>query len=101
MRSTALKTVDHVIVVSGEDRRKLLANGLNSERITVIPLGVDVNSFERSADEPSVLRQHYGISKSTTVLFFHGTLHYQPNTEAVAFIADHLILNSTRHWTFF
>jgi len=91
MEMRALRSVDHVIAVSAEDRRKLTANGLCPEKITVIPLGVDVGDFETAEGNGGMIRGRYGISETATVLFFHGTLHYWPNAEAVRFIADQLI----------
>lgn len=87
-----LRLVDEVIAVSADDARRMSAAGLPREGITVIPHGVDVGAFQaaswRSARE---VRARHGIAEDAPLLFFHGTLHYWPNTEAVRFIAERLL----------
>ncbi len=84
-----LARVDDVIAVSDDDRRRMVAAGLDPARVTVIPHGVDVQRFRVA--RPAGIRARYGIPEDAPLLFFHGTLHYWPNTEAVAFIAQHLL----------
>jgi MoaA/NifB/PqqE/SkfB family radical SAM enzyme len=81
--------VDEVIAVSTDDRRRMVAAGLDAERVTVIPHGVDVPSFSRA--DATGIRDRYAIPATAPLLFFHGTLHYWPNTEAVRFIAERLL----------
>lgn len=89
----ALAAVDDVIAVSLDDRRRMVAAGVPEGRVTVIPHGVDVARF-RTASSAGI-RSRYGIAADAPLLFFHGTLHYWPNTEAVRFIVEKLLVRLT------
>ena len=84
-----LAMVDEVIAVSLDDRRRMVAAGLPAEKVTVIPHGVDVTRFAKASGRD--IRDRYNIDPQVPLLFFHGTLHYWPNTEAVRFIAERLL----------
>lgn len=75
-----VRAVDDVIVVSEEDRARLGGRGI------LVPHGVDVASYRGQRID---LRARHGLGPGP-VVFFHGTLHYAPNTEAVRFLADRL-----------
>ena len=85
----ALSRVDEIIAVSADDRDRMVAAGIELDRITVIPHGVDTWRYVRASGEG--IRSRYGIDESAPLLFFHGTLHYWPNTEAVRSIAEDLL----------
>jgi MoaA/NifB/PqqE/SkfB family radical SAM enzyme/glycosyltransferase involved in cell wall biosynthesis len=85
----ALAAVDDIIAVSADDRDRMVRAGLSAADITVIPHGVDVEPLERA--RPDGIRDRYGIAADAPLLFFHGTLHYWPNTEAVRFISESLL----------
>ena len=84
-----LALVDEVIAVSADDRRRMVAAGTDPAKVTVVPHGVDVEQFA-SASAAGV-RDRYGVAPDAPLLFFHGTLHYWPNTEAVRFIVEQLL----------
>jgi MoaA/NifB/PqqE/SkfB family radical SAM enzyme/glycosyltransferase involved in cell wall biosynthesis len=84
-----LRAVDDVIAVSADDRRRMVAAGLPAERVAVIPHGVDTATFSQARGDG--IRERYGIADGAPLLFFHGTLHYWPNTEAVRHIAEQLL----------
>ena len=79
-----LGAVDGVIAVSEADRSRIVDAGVPTERVSVIPHGVDI---DRYVGRPVDLRVRYGLGGGP-VLFFHGTLHYGPNAEAIRFLAD-------------
>ncbi len=85
----ALTRVDEVIAVSEDDRARMVAGGLDQDRVTVIPHGVDTARYQdpRGAE----VRFSYGLPPDAPLLFFHGTLHYWPNTQAVRFVAEDLL----------
>ena len=85
----ALQRVDQVIAVSTDDRDRMVEAGVDHHRITVIPHGVDAVPFRGASGEG--LRERYGISEDAPLLFFHGTLDYWPNTEAVRFLVEQLL----------
>ena len=84
-----LDRMDEVIAVSLDDKRRMVAAGTDASKVTVVPHGVDVGRFERGLG--SDIRERHDIDPSAPLLFFHGTLHYWPNTEAVRFIAEQLL----------
>lgn len=81
-----LGACDGVIAVSEDDRRRIVAAGVPEARVSVIPHGVDV---ERYTGRPVDLRVRYGLGGGP-VVFFHGTLHYGPNADAVRFLTEAL-----------
>jgi len=84
-----LDRVDDVIAVSADDKARMVQAGTRADKITVIPHGVDLSRFAWGAGMD--VRERHGIAHDAPVLFFHGTLHYWPNTEAVRFIVDDLL----------
>ena len=86
--------MDHVIAVSLDDKQRMVDAGALAEKISVIPHGVEVDRFRRG--RPREVRAALGIDRLAPVLFFHGTLHYWPNTEAVRFIVESLLPRLTR-----
>lgn len=85
----ACLAVDEVITVSADDRARLIEVGIPAAKITVIPHGVSLASYD--APRPLDLRWSLGLDPDAELLFFHGTLHYWPNTLAVRFIAEELL----------
>ncbi len=85
----ALRRVDEVIAVSQDDRARMVEAGIDAAKITVLPHGVDTLSYRRSRGR--LQRYSLGLDEDTPILFFHGTLHYWPNTQAVRFIAEDLL----------
>lgn len=83
------RAVDDVVAVSVADRARLVAAGVDGAKVAVIPHGVDLAAFR--AARPVGVRARYGIAADAPLLFFHGTLHYWPNTEAVRTIAEALL----------
>ncbi len=84
-----LALVDEVIAVSDDDRQRMVAAGTPRAKVTVVPHGVDVGTFARASGKG--IRARHGLADDQPLLFFHGTLHYWPNTEAVRFIAEQLL----------
>ena len=91
-----LWAVDHVIAVSADDRRRMIAAGGPAGRITVIPHGVELEPYRTA--RPAGLRARYAIAEDAPLLVFHGTLHYWPNTEAVRFIVEQLLPRLLPRW---
>ena len=94
LEQAVARRMDHVVTCSLDDRRILEAAGLPPGRATVIPHGVDVEAFRAAAADPQrgvAVRARYSIDPRAPLLFFHGTLHYQPNTDAVRFIAERVL----------
>jgi len=80
---------DEVITCSDDDRDLLMQDDFEREDITVIPHGVDLENYGHKTGVG--VREHYGIPRDATLLFFHGTLHYQPNTVACRMFAEEIL----------
>ncbi|MDP2314569.1 MAG: glycosyltransferase [Pseudomonadota bacterium] len=79
-----LRAMDGVVAVSEADRGRIVAAGLPDARVSVVPHGVDVEAY---GGRPVDLRVRYGLGGGP-VVFFHGTLHYGPNADAVRFLVE-------------
>ncbi len=79
-----LRALDGVIAVSDADRSRIVDAGVPAHSVSVVPHGVDVAAY---AGRPTDLRARCGLGTGP-ILFFHGTLHYGPNAEAVRFLVE-------------
>jgi len=87
---TLCRQVDAVVTVSQRDRDMLVREGVDPERVLVIPHGVDLYSFDHAA-APAHLLQRQGIPPGRPVLVYHGTYLYPPNLEAMQFVASEIL----------
>ena len=83
------RLVDEVIPVSTVDCDRLADAGVPRATMTTLPHGVDVAAFQNA--EPADLRHQFGVPDGVPLLFFHGTLHYEPNTVAVRMLAEEIL----------
>ena len=80
---------DEVITCSSDDRELMLPDDFERNEITVIPHGVDLANYGQKTGVG--LREHYGIPADHALGFFHGTLHYWPNTVACQMFAEEVL----------
>ncbi len=83
------RAVDDIIAVSVDDRERMVRDGVARGKITVIPHGVRASAH--AGVSGAGIRERYGIPAGVPLLFFHGVLHYHPNTQAVRFIVAELL----------
>ncbi len=65
------RAADHITVVSEELRRFLVGRGIEPERITLVPAGVDPEMFDGA--DPRAVRSRLGLGEAPVVLYT-GTL---------------------------
>jgi MoaA/NifB/PqqE/SkfB family radical SAM enzyme len=65
----------------------MVDGGVPREHIRLVPHGVDVQAYDV---RPVDLRRRYGLPGGP-VLFFHGTLHYGPNADAIRFLDEEVV----------
>ncbi len=82
LEAALLNRADDVVVCSPRDRERLREAGV-TRPMWHVPHGVTLAAYRA---RPADLRVRYGL-EGGPVLFFHGTLHYGPNREAVEFLA--------------
>lgn len=63
--------VAHFIAITEKAKQALIAEGVKSDRITVIPAGLDCEIF-KPADKNQALIEKFGLSKETTKILFVG-----------------------------
>ena len=80
---------DEVITCSVDDRELMLDDDFERRDITVIPHGVDLDNYGGKTGVG--IREHYDIPADHTLIFFHGTLHYWPNTVACRIFAEEIL----------
>lgn len=84
--SRALREARHVFACSDVDRDTFVRRyGIASEKITVVPNGVDTKEAPPSGAVPAT-DPLAGKLNGRSILFFMGKLDYQPNTEALAIL---------------
>lgn len=102
IEQTLLTLVDDVVAVSVDDKRRMVEAGTAPDKVSVIPHGVDVASFAEAARQGARARAElgasYGIPKGAPLLFFHGTLHYWPNTNAVRALVEQILPRLLPRW---
>ena len=80
---------DNIIAVSDNDRDKMIADGIDAEKIHTIPHGVDLQAFHTT---PSInIRERYRLPWQTPLLVYHGTYSYSPNLEAMQVMAREIL----------
>lgn len=80
---------DRVVVVSDPDRQRLIQDGVEANKLHLIPHGVDVAAF---GSTPVIdVRKHYRIAPDSLLLVYHGTYSYKPNLQAMQFMAKDIL----------
>lgn len=90
--AAAVRRVRHVFACSENDRALFIDRyGLPPDRVTVVPNGTELDAPARAAAspaDPAILRR---LDGAAAVLFFMGKLDYQPNVEALRFLAAEVL----------
>jgi MoaA/NifB/PqqE/SkfB family radical SAM enzyme/glycosyltransferase involved in cell wall biosynthesis len=80
---------DEVVTCSDDDRTLMLPDDFERHEITVIPHGVDLENY--GVKTGMGVREAHGIDRDAALIFFHGTLHYWPNTAACRIFAEEIL----------
>ncbi len=78
--SRAMAAADHVITIAEAMRADIVARGVDPDRVTVIPNGVDAEAFTPEAPDPA-LRQRYGLDDRFTFGYVSNLDHPRENQE--------------------
>ncbi len=84
------RAADHVLAVSGADAAALqrLVPGLD---VTVVPNGIDVESYATFIPDPSRIGRLALTGEGTTSLVFTGTMDFRPNVDAALWFAQEVL----------
>ncbi|OYD52622.1 glycosyltransferase, exosortase A system-associated [Thauera propionica] len=77
METWALKRVDHAFTICEGLRADIVARGIPSAKVSVIPNAVDIEGFQLSGDADPVLRHQLGLAGTTTVGFVGSFYAYE------------------------
>lgn len=77
LESWALRRVDHVFTICEGLRADIVARGIPSERVTVIPNAVDIESFQLSGEADPALRRRLGLGGKTVIGFVGSFYAYE------------------------
>jgi len=80
---------DNIIAVSDNDRDRMIADGIDPEKIHTIPHGVDLQAFRTTT--PINIRERYRLPWKAPVLVYHGTYSYSPNLESMQVMASEIL----------
>jgi glycosyltransferase involved in cell wall biosynthesis len=69
---SSLSAADYVVTEGADLRILLIRRGFPSDKIGVIPSGVDIALFKPSEDEGQIFRQSLGLSRKDRVVVFAG-----------------------------
>ena len=82
-----LNMCDRVVVVSSQDREDYLAMGFPEGKLAVIPTCSDLKQIELRTRDRQLARRSLGIKEEEVIVLFVGRLNYEPNAEAVRYLA--------------
>lgn len=86
-----VRAVDHVFACSEIDRRQFIERyGVAADRVTTVPNGVDLDVWQ-APPNAGIDPGSEAALQGAQVLFFMGKLDYQPNREALEFLAKRLL----------
>lgn len=77
LETRAIKQVDHVFTICEGLRSDIAARGIPTDKITVIPNAVDVESFDLGGIPDEALRKQLGLSGCTVVGFIGSFYAYE------------------------
>lgn len=77
LETWALRRVDHAFTICEGLRRDIVARGIPSERVTVIPNAVDIDSFQLSGEPDAAMKAKLGLSGMTVIGFVGSFYAYE------------------------
>jgi glycosyltransferase involved in cell wall biosynthesis len=77
-----------VLVVNVRDRGNYISMGFDPDKLVVVPTCADMELVRQSALPRGEAKRRLGIPVDERVVLFVGTLKYEPNVDAVAYLAS-------------
>jgi PEP-CTERM/exosortase A-associated glycosyltransferase len=77
LETRAIQNVDHVFTICEGLRADIVARGIPSSKVTVIPNAVDINSFQLASPPNSDLQQKLGLTGKTVIGFIGSFYAYE------------------------
>lgn len=86
--------VDHFVAVTERAREALILEGVPAEKITVIPMGIDIDRFRPDEVARIRLRRELGIGKEEKVILFTGRMVWEKGIYDLLYAAKLVSLDS-------
>ncbi len=93
--SGAMQAADHVITIAESMRADIVSRGVPEDRVTVIPNGVDADSFTPEPPDPA-LRQRYGLDGKFVFGYVSNLDHPRENQELLVAATSVLLKRGRR-----
>jgi len=93
IKYTVLNRADHFIAMSERARETLLLEGVSPHKITVAPVGVDVDRFKPRGKSEKLL-DHCGLDRKDLLISFCGRLSYSKGVEFLLYAFKKLTSDS-------
>jgi polysaccharide biosynthesis protein PslH len=77
-----------VLVVNARDRQDYISMGFEPSKLEVVPTCADMELVERKMCPREDAKRRLGIAPDEKVVLFVGTLNYEPNVDAVTYLAS-------------
>lgn len=77
LETRAIRQVDHVFTICEGLRADIVARGIATEKVTVIPNAVDIDSFQLASPPDPQLQEQWGLSGKTVIGFIGSFYAYE------------------------
>ena len=77
LETRAIRQVDHVFTICEGLRADIVARGIPSDKVTVIPNAVDITSFSLASPPDPELQQKWGLTNNTVIGFIGSFYAYE------------------------
>lgn len=94
LKKVVRDAADHFVAVTERARDALIIEGVPSKRITVIPMGIDIERFKPDRRCGCGLRERLNIDKDAIVVLFTGRLVWEKGIYDFIYSAKLVLLNS-------
>jgi polysaccharide biosynthesis protein PslH len=95
LESWSCRNASLVLFKTESDRQYAIRHfGMKAERSMIVPFGISVDgrpSREEKSQASVAIRLELGLSENTHILFFSGTLDYEPNARAFRRLVEEII----------
>ncbi len=86
-----LKLAKRVFSISEVDRQEFIKLGINPKKLSVVPGGIDLDTFHPDPKARRRVRRRLGIRRGERLILFFGQLSYAPNTDALHILCSEVM----------